>query len=172
MDASKKDIQQAAASGGTASEIKTKAEALAAERKAKRDAKAAEKTARKAANAAKRADGVIGTLHKALLNPYGTTRKEILDHLATKFTERDPLGMATTVGIQLSRLQKKNGKIVSRSQPNRGVVYGYEQTVQFAPESSNGAPSKTEIVAKAVEQTPPATPAPSTTPKSKGGKKR
>jgi hypothetical protein len=148
----------------------TKAELRAAELKAKREQREAAKAAKKAANQAKRENGVIGTLHQALLRPAGVTKKEVVAELTAKFPDRDPIGMTTTVGIQLSRLQKKNGKIVSRKQPNRdGLVYGYERTVQFAPESSEGAPDKATLVAAATvaEQAPaPAAPA------KKGGKKQ
>lgn len=115
----------------------TKAEIIAAERLAKREAKAAANAWRKAKNAEKRANGVIGTLHQMLSVPQGATKREVLDALTARFPERDPIGMATTVGIQLSRLQKKHGKIVSRKQP-RGMVYGYETSVKFVPEGSPG----------------------------------
>lgn len=159
----------------------TKAEIRAAELKAKREKKAADLAARKAANAEKRANGVIGTLHQMLQAERGATKKEVLAALTEKFPDRDPIGMATTVGIQLSRLQKKHGKIVSRKQGERGLVYGYEKTVQFAPESSEGAPDKAALAAAAAGTTPvsapeQAEPAPATAvaPKNdrKGGKKR
>lgn len=130
----------------------TKAEQRLAEQKVKREAKEAEKAKRKIDNAAKRADGVIGTLHKMLQAEGGTTKKEVLAALTEKFPDRDPIGMATTVGIQLSRLQKKHGKIVSRKQGERGLVYGYELTVKFQPESSPGAPDKTVAAADLMKQ--------------------
>lgn len=116
----------------------TKAEKLAAERAVIRAAKALAKALRKERNRQKRANGVIGTLHQNLLLPQGVTKREILAILTDKFPDRDPIGMATTVGIQLSRLQKKFGKIVSRKQGTRGLVYGYSDTVQYEPEGSNG----------------------------------
>jgi hypothetical protein len=133
----------------------SKAEKLAADRTAKRAAKAFAKMMRKARNAEKRANGVIGTLHQALANPHGTTKREILQTLTDKFPDRDPIGMATTVGIQLSRLQKKYGKIVSRKQSNRGLVYGYERTVQFAPEGSNGTHAPVPLPEPIEEPTTP-----------------
>jgi hypothetical protein len=161
----------------TSTPAPTKAEARAAELKSKRDKREAEKAARKAANAEKRANGVIGTLHQMLMQPNGVTKKEVLAALTERFPDRDPIGMATTVGIQLSRLQKKHGKIVSRKQGERGLVYGYELLVKFAPEASEGAPAQSELVAKVVErdaanaeQEAPA--APKAQAKGKGGKKR
>jgi len=125
----------------------TKAELRAQELRVKREAKQAEKDARKAVNAEKRANGVIGTLHQMLQVPSGCSKREVLAVLTQKFADRDPIGMATTVGIQLSRLQKKHGKIVSRKQGDRGLVYGYETTVKFAQEGSNGvvAPTPTPV---------------------------
>jgi hypothetical protein len=149
----------------------TKAEQRLAEQKAKREQKEAEKAKRKAANAAKRANGIIGTLHQALLTERGTTKKEILATLIEKFPDRDPIGMATTVGIQLSRLQKKHGKIVSRKQDPRGLVYGYEKSVRFAPEVSEGTPAPdhgaTPVAAPAQAEPPVAKPQ-----GKKGNKKR
>jgi hypothetical protein len=147
----------------------TKAEVRAAELKAKREAKQAEKDARKAANQSKRENGVIGTLHQMLQVETGCTKREVLAALTEKFPDRDPIGMATTVGIQLSRLQKKHGKIVSRKQGERGLVYGYEKSVKFAPETSEGAPDKAAIVAQVAAQ-PEATPV-AETPAPKGGRK-
>lgn len=123
----------------------TKAEVRMAEQAAKRAAKETAKALVKAKNAERRANGVIGTLHQALSNPYGTTKREILATLTDKFPERDPIGMATTVGIQLSRLQKKYGKIVSRKQGERGLVYGYEATVKYTPEGSDGTTTPTPV---------------------------
>jgi hypothetical protein len=157
--------------GAPATPAPTKAEVRAAELKANREKKAEQKAATKAANAEKRANGVIGTLHQMLLVPAGCTKKEVLAALAVKFPERDVIGMATTVGIQLSRLQKKHGKIVSRKQGERGTVYGYESTVQFAPESSPGTPAPVAPVAAPVE-TPAAEPTPAKSAQGKGGQKR
>jgi hypothetical protein len=140
--------------------------------KAKREKREADKQARKAANAEKRANGVIGTLHQMLSTETGATKKEVLAALTEKFPDRDPIGMATTVGIQLSRLQKKHGKIVSRKQGERGLVYGYEKIVKYTSEGSEGAPSKEEMVAKVTEAAPVEQEAPKAAAKSKGGKKR
>lgn len=107
----------------------TKAEALAAERAAKRAEKEAAKEARKAANKAKREDGVIGTIKAALAQPDGVTKSEMLAQLQSKFPDRDPMGMACTVGIQFSRLSKTR-KVVNRKL-DRGRVYGFQDTVQF-----------------------------------------
>jgi hypothetical protein len=147
----------------------TKAELRAAELRRNREAKQAQKDATKAANAEKRANGVIGTLHQMLQQPNGCTKKEVLAALTEKFPDRDPIGMATTVGIQLSRLQKKHGKIVNRKQGERGLVYGYELTVQFQPEGSAGtpAPAPVEVPAPAAVETPAETVAP----KGKGKKR-
>jgi hypothetical protein len=136
----------------TSTTAPTKAEQRATELKAKREAKEAAKAKRKAENAEKRANGVIGTLRQMLQRPEGATKKEVLASLTEKFPERDPIGMATTVGIQLSRLQKAHGKIVSRKQGERGLVYGFEATVKFAPESSEGAPDKVAVAAAIAEQ--------------------
>lgn len=131
----------------------TRAQVRATEQAAARSAKVEANAARKAANAAKRADGVIGTLHNALQTPQGTTKAEIVGVLTIKFPERDPIGMSTTVGIQLSRLQAKHGKIVSRKVEGRGLVYGYETTVQFPAEGSQGTPTPAPAKVEKVETT-------------------
>jgi hypothetical protein len=159
------DTQTTTTQPATTTPAPTKAELRAAELKAKREAREAAKAATKAANAEKRANGVIGTLHQMLLDPKGCTKKEVLAALTVKFPDRDPIGMATTVGIQLSRLQKKHGKIVSRKQGERGLVYGYEKTVQFAPEGSAGTPAPAPA---APVETPAA---PVEAPKAQGNKK-
>lgn len=122
-----------------AAPTQSKAEIRLAEQAAKREQKARFKEATKIANAEKRANGVIGTLHQMLMVESGATKKEVLAALTAKFPDRDPIGMATTVGIQLSRLQKKHGRIVSRKQGERGLVYGYEKSVKYSAETSEGS---------------------------------
>lgn len=110
----------------------TKAEQLATKRAEARATKEAARAARKAATAEKRANGVIGTLKQAL--EAGTTKKEVLATLTAKFPDRDPIGMATTVGIQLSRLPKSTGReITSVVEEGRGRVYRW--VVARAPEA-------------------------------------
>lgn len=124
----------------------TKAELRAAELKARREAKAAAKEARKAELAAKRADGIIGTLKNALDTAEGTSRKEILAVLTTKFPDRDPIGMAVTVGIQLSRLAKTTGrKIVSAKVDGRDRVYGFADKVRFPAIVVEGTPTTAPV---------------------------
>lgn len=123
------DQQQAPTTTEAPAPTQTKAEALAAERAAKRAEKEAAKEARKAANKAKREDGVIGTIKAALSTPAGVTKSEMLAQLQAKFPDRDPMGMACTVGIQFSRLSKTR-KVVNRKL-DRGRVYGFQDTVQF-----------------------------------------
>jgi hypothetical protein len=76
--------------------------------------------------------GIIGHLRTALSNPGGVTKGEMNVRLAQLFPDRDPMGMATTVQIQLGRLQKKYGKISSVMVENRGRVYGWEATLEVA----------------------------------------
>lgn len=158
----------------------TKAEQRLAEQKAKREQKEAAKAKRKAENLEKRSNGVIGTLHQMLQVESGATKKEVLAALTAKFPERDPIGMATTVGIQLSRLQKKHGKIVSRKQGERGLVYGYEKSVKYTAEGSEGAGTPAPVAVQvttgttptsAPEQAEPAPKGPAQQSR-KGGKKR
>ncbi len=119
----------------------TKAELRAAELKAKREAKEAEKIARAAELKNKRKDGVIGTLAAALDTKEGTTRNEILAKLTAKFPDRDPVGMAVTVGIQLSRLAKSTGrKIVNAKIEPRGRIYGFADKVEFPQAVLAGPP--------------------------------
>lgn len=73
--------------------------------------------------------GIIGHLRSRLWDPNGTTKGEMLVRLQSLFPDRDPMGMATTVQIQLGRLQKKYGKIISVSVDKRGRVYGFEATL-------------------------------------------
>lgn len=75
--------------------------------------------------------GIIGHLRTQLANPQGISKVEMVALLATLFPNRDTLGMAVTVQIQLGRLQKKYGKILSAKVEGRGRVYGWEAT--FAP---------------------------------------
>jgi hypothetical protein len=76
--------------------------------------------------------GIIGHLRTALGNPSGITKGEMNVRLAALFPDRDPMGMATTVQIQLGRLQKKYGKISSVMVEGRGRVYGWESTLEVA----------------------------------------
>ncbi len=118
----------------------TKAELRAIQVKANREAKEAAKAARKADLALKRADGIIGTLKQALTTPAGTSKQEILATLTAKFPTRDPIGMSTTVGIQLSRLQKTAGKIISYKDAARGRVYGFDATLVIPEGQLSGPP--------------------------------
>lgn len=136
----------------------SKAELRAAELKAKREAKEAAKIARKAELASKRADGIIGTLKAALDTPTGTSRKEILAVLTAKFPDRDPIGMAVTVGIQLSRLQKTTGrKIVSAKVKSRERVYGFEGVVQFPAATPSQAAENAVVEALKADAAAPTT---------------
>ena len=119
----------------------TKAELRAAQVKANREAKEAAKAQRKADLAVKRADGIIGTLKQALTDPKGTTKQEVLTTLTAKFPTRDPIGMSTTVGIQLSRLQKTAGKIISYKDAARGRVYGFEANLVIPQGQLSGPPA-------------------------------
>lgn len=87
--------------------------------------------------------GIIGHLRSALNNPAGVTKGEMNVRLVQLFPGRDPMGMATTVQIQLGRLQKKYGKIISVMVTGRGRVYGFEATL------ANPAP----VVVEAAEVT-------------------
>lgn len=87
--------------------------------------------------------GIIGHLRTQLWDPNGTTKQEMLVLLTQLFPGRDPYGMSVTVQIQLGRLQRKWGKIVSTKVDGRGRVYGflthlqvgeYTPTVPTAPQ--------------------------------------
>jgi hypothetical protein len=92
--------------------------------------------------------GIIGHLRTALGNPSGITKGEMNVRLAALFPDRDPMGMATTVQIQLGRLQKKYGKINSVMVEGRGRVYGWEATLEVA----QPAPAVAEQVAPVTEE--------------------
>lgn len=68
-------------------------------------------------------DGVINTIRTMLRR--GATKGEILTELVTRFPERDAMGMATTVSIQISRLGKKHGGTTKANVAGRGVVYTF-----------------------------------------------
>lgn len=152
----------------TTAEAKTRAEAEASQRKADREARKAEKLAakEKAAKdlAERRANGVIGTLSQALATPQGTTRKEILAVLTAKFPGRDPFGMNTTVGIQLSRLSKTR-PVVNFEVPDRGRVYVYADvpdrvTGTAKPAQATQAPAA-EVTQAPAQETKPSAAVPS-----------
>jgi hypothetical protein len=78
----------------------------------------------------KKRSGVIAAIKAMLDTPSGATRSEILDELVTVHPDRDPDGMAVTVGIQVSRLAKSTGRpIVSFDVEGRGKVYGFADVV-------------------------------------------
>lgn len=78
--------------------------------------------------------GIIGNLRTKLWDPNGVTKGEMLTLLTQLFPTRDPYGMSVTVQIQLGRLQRKWGKIVSVVVPNRGRVYGFQTHLQVTGE--------------------------------------
>ncbi len=69
--------------------------------------------------------GIIGHLRSNLWTAQGVSKREMVAKLTVLFPDRDPIGMAVTVGIQLGRLQKKFGKITSYKHATRGRVYGF-----------------------------------------------
>jgi hypothetical protein len=90
--------------------------------------------------------GIIGNLRTMLWQPDGCTKAEVLATLVTLFPDRDPYGMSVTVQIQLGRLQKKWGKIVSQKVDGRGRVYGFATTLNVFPSAAlPGAPEVPEV---------------------------
>lgn len=107
-------------------EAKTKAEAKAQERAAAKQAKADAKAREKAEREAKRGNGVIGNIKQLLDTDKGVTVEEALDHLVSKFPDRTRDGMASTVKIQFSRLQKSTGRDIHNANiEGRGRVYKF-----------------------------------------------
>jgi hypothetical protein len=76
-------------------------------------AKATKKTA-----APKAAKGVIATIVDAISRDRGASKVEILEILVKSFPDRDPDGMARTMGIQTS----KNCSSKERDE-KRGLIY-------------------------------------------------
>lgn len=51
--------------------------------------------------------GVIATIHEVMATPEGGTKEEILAVLVERFPERSPLGMKTSVDIEVSQIPRK-----------------------------------------------------------------
>jgi hypothetical protein len=66
---------------------------------------------------------IVTTLKKAKENGKPVTSKQILDHLAKKFPDREASGMMITVRAQLSRLPREKDLKIKKHREGRVVTY-------------------------------------------------